>query len=492
MKKYLALFVIVVISFGIISCSHEEEMLNRSTERGSINKYRISESEAIAVLEDYLMGDEKTKGGSCSRRNINSVEYVRSSNMLTKATLETAMFPDTIIYLVNFEDDRGYAILSADERVPDVIIAVADSGSVKLSDFSRPDAIVRYRDMDDTLEVDLYNTIENDYYVGTLSTEKFIGDLATDYAQRSIEDYSSKNDKTYDSDRVIDNDNDSSADTNEDSNAGTNADSIVRNGIQNNPNRFSWVTTAEVPMMLKTLWNQKPYFNDNCPVRRSWFFGNKDKAPAGCVPIAIEQILAYKEFTDSLDGTKCDWDDIKTIYPYNNRNSIGTETARKAVARITNYIADECNAIFRHSWTFCTPTSAKRFLKKIGYEDVDINTSSFDNLNKEIITGMLDADKPLLFTALSGVCNGHAWVVDGYKQQEYQNLSTGEASSSRLLLHCNWGWHGSCNGYYISNLFDTDFFGAEIPDGYYIDGGHENNIGGKYWYFKYFSYNFPK
>ena len=46
---------------------------------------------------------------------------------------------------------------------------------------------------------------------------------------------------------------------------------------------------------------------------------------------------------------------------------------------------------------------------------------------------------------------GHAWVVDGYI-----DYVTGWRSEEHLYLHCNWGWNGNCNGYFLDGVFNTD------------------------------------
>lgn len=43
---------------------------------------------------------------------------------------------------------------------------------------------------------------------------------------------------------------------------------------------------------------------------------------------------------------------------------------------------------------------------------------------------------------------GHAWVYDGYCKAQ-------KSGTTKILLHCNWGWNGQSNGYYISGIFDT-------------------------------------
>lgn len=59
---------------------------------------------------------------------------------------------------------------------------------------------------------------------------------------------------------------------------------------------------------------------------------------------------------------------------------------------------------------------------------------------------------------------GHAWVVDGFIRRERmvkiydeRTLKLSFSSmQSETLFHCNWGWGGTCDGYYASGIFNTD------------------------------------
>lgn len=45
-----------------------------------------------------------------------------------------------------------------------------------------------------------------------------------------------------------------------------------------------WIVSKNVDCKLETIWNQGSPFNDLCP-KVGWF--KREKAPAGCVPIAV-------------------------------------------------------------------------------------------------------------------------------------------------------------------------------------------------------------
>ena len=57
-------------------------------------------------------------------------------------------------------------------------------------------------------------------------------------------------------------------------------------------------------------------------------------------------------------------------------------------------------------------------------------------------------------SAIDGLIDGHAWVIDGYKKRKYVS-SSGHVDKRQYLVHCNWGWGGCNNGYFSSGIFKT-------------------------------------
>ncbi|MCI2107743.1 MAG: C10 family peptidase [Bacteroidales bacterium] len=75
------------------------------------------------------------------------------------------------------------------------------------------------------------------------------------------------------------------------------------------------------------------------------------------------------------------------------------------------------------------------------------------------------------------IANSHAWNIDGYKLKTVTTLEnrysgvTNELLSSKVksvkttcMVHCNFGWGGSFNGYFASGVFDLGNKEAEFDD----------------------------
>lgn len=82
---------------------------------------------------------------------------------------------------------------------------------------------------------------------------------------------------------------------------------------------------------------------------------------------------------------------------------------------------------------------------------------------------MIDNGKPLIIYGMPGIkiTSAHSWNIDGYKVKErtisteYYNmhgtlLSTENKIETLNMVHCDFGWKGDCNGYYVSGVFDLD------------------------------------
>lgn len=116
-------------------------------------------------------------------------------------------------------------------------------------------------------------------------------------------------------------------------------------------------------------------------------------------------------------------------------------------------------------------------------------TTVFDNL---------DAHQPV-YVGGSNDDNGHAWVVDGYHNESYgvryyryntlydpinpspnqpRLILVGTTVTTTRMLHCNWGYNGMCNGWFTYGNFDLD--DGELYDdifGNYLLNYYTKNFG---------------
>jgi hypothetical protein len=106
-----------------------------------------------------------------------------------------------------------------------------------------------------------------------------------------------------------------------------------------------------------------------------------------------------------------------------------------------------------------------------------LNASSLKGYNENAILSAIKLGYPVLARGYSGKKKvlgirvgwkgGHAWVYDGA-------IVASKDGKSTNFVHCNWGWGGYKNGYYISNAFNANS-GATIYDSQDVQNGSASN-----------------
>ncbi|MCM1313202.1 MAG: C10 family peptidase [Bacteroides sp.] len=236
----------------------------------------------------------------------------------------------------------------------------------------------------------------------------------------------------------------------------------VRSGQARKPDagqmRFASSAPVVEPLCGST-WGQDDPFNAYCPL------DNGKRSLVGCTATAMAQIMYKWKFPERARGTVLynsglgvinedmssdthiyNWSAMKPTTAGNRLSS-----AKKAVAQLNydcgitakmEYSKDgsgayEEDAMIAFRTNFCYNAQTLRLIFRDCFADVAAwNAVLYDELT---------AGRPVLFSAssLSGSGSdaaGHAFVIDG---------CDGEG-----LVHVNWGWNGSCDGYYDITRLD--------------------------------------
>ena len=384
-KKTL-LFLFSVLVFA--SCT-TSDLPDSSTE--------ISVDEALASLNNVLVSiQQQTK--SEELRNISEVITIKRNDIFSDSSNEK------ILYVVNYSDDNGFALLAADRRMPDPIIAIVEKGSLDK-------------------DLHFHNSVQTKSASNQDSISVFIENLLNGYI-------------------VYIHDGGGFDNGGGDGNGGT--------GGGGGGQVFQWeIDSTIAPVMRQYYWGQREGFNYYCPV-------NSDSLhiPAGCVPVAVAMIMTHNQFPTTLvlNGHSVSWDLAHNARYYSNfyeHNSDSTSVQVLEAAYLIRQIGLFCGTWYHDGDWFLTndfgftfPEKAKDFLNDIGY-----NATKHNGYDDNLIIPMLASGKPVFIAAVSSPANGHAWVIDGAIFQSY-------GSQTRKLLHCNWGAFGFYNGYYVSEVFD--------------------------------------
>ena len=150
--------------------------------------------------------------------------------------------------------------------------------------------------------------------------------------------------------------------------------------------------------------------------------------------------------------TKIDWDNMLDKY-----NGSETDEQKKAVADLMLLVGQAVKMGYGASSGSSYADSRRLFVNYLGYDDgVQILRSDNYGIQEwfEMIYDELAAGYPIAYGG-SSTGGGHAFVVDGFDGDQ--------------LFHLNWGWSGGSNGYFLITVLnpgDQGIGGSTSADGY--------------------------
>ena len=520
MKKHL-FYVAAIAALLLGSCAKESFSSEKSVEtEEQLCPHTIPVETALASLDDFLAsvdeGRQTKSGMPDGKRKVKDVQTVYTVNGMTKSD-GNAEDGNALVYIVNFENDGGYAIISADDRIPEDILAVYDSGNYKSSpnrviDKSQSSARRIYddypKDGPGIIEDEegnrylnpntfsLYDEASGEYLVGDLTAEG--GYLPNESGSGSNTKPGKKLDDIL-PDRVVLDYADGKV------SGGSKFDDVkpriddpgddIKDVTINGPYKREYMVSPI--LSFAQLWRQESPFNDWCPtVRRYILFGQKGKAPSGCVPLALAKIIAYCEYphTINYNGTVINMSTIKD-------GKIGNPEFNYQSAAFLRFIGESCNSLYFYDGTFTFPKNAADFLGKIGYSNVN-----YGRYTTSTVISSLKKSVPVFVCSVPNsekynydLLQSHAWMIDGYMNRtrevthkRYRNdvlENQWTTTTSNTMVHCDFGWEGKFNGYFTSGIFNfADNANVEFDNNAYI-GADKTNYK---WYLKTITYDNPK
>lgn len=489
-----------------MSCQDSLEDFEPACNENLSPNYSISVDEALANLDDFMQGDQAgTRSGY--KRSVESVYPLRRSVVSTRSAVGND--EGNLLYVANFENEQGYAILAADARIGEKVIAITENGTLsqeaaytamQMTYEERPvfygypldgPGLFTTEETGDEIfmnpnTVDLYDAESDEYMIGNLNTSDDTEDseeggmtrsalttvktgpqvmmcgLCLKYAGDAVENYKEDPDNPL---------------VPIDGNV-PQVPTIPSRGKKTYTTTTPWKEKVVGPFLSNlSRWNQGIPFNNLYPERRKFLVGKKKRASAGCFPLAIAKVMTYFKSPSSytFNGYKIDWDALNSY--------INSTTKEQSAAHLLYSIAEGCNSWYFYEGTFTRPKKAKNFLKSMGYANAQIVDYDWEK-----VVEMINNECPLIIYGMPNIqfWNSHAWNIDGYKVKE--RTATSETYNNGYLVsrytqkeicnmvHCCFGWKGQCDGFYVSGVFDTDDSNVEF-DGYTTDGRkHFNNI----------------
>jgi hypothetical protein len=249
-------------------------------------------------------------------------------------------------------------------------------------------------------------------------------------------------------------------------------------------NNFSQKKSGHsIKPLLKSTWNQSPYYNDLCP----FDVAANDRTVTGCVATAMAQILKYWNWplkgnsshtytspygslTANFGTTNYDWSKMPSGISSANIQ-IATVMYDCGVAVNMSYgtAASGGSSAYTAWGSNSALSSYSAYFKYKNGAHAEDRSNYTDPQWITLIENELNLRRPIQYSGRTPASTahpsgeGHSWVCDGYDVNDYLNM--------------NWGWGGSSNGYFILGGLNPAALGIGGGSGGGFDYSNEVLIG---------------
>lgn len=412
---------LVVICTLLIGCSSEDTPMFSIGSKPVAevhNENHITLDDALKLADAIFADLDSNQTRSSSLRKISKVEIKRSS--ITRAGMNDI---DTLLYLVNYENNSGFALLSADKRLP-LLYAISDSGSFEFRDTIDNKGLAFFMNhVDQSIEYRL-NKAESEDFLNDSKTKSTLATWPADYYKQ-----------------------------------------------------FEGVYTVLRPLLSVPMSNM----NQRAPWNKYCYY-NGIQTMTGCAPLAVATFMSLYLWPQSYNGYDIPWTEIRD----NNEHDmfarfINFLWSKDNLNVHAIYTGNTISGIGAY------PNRLVPTFENMGYEvpdglqDFDAE-KVFQVLNRGIDRPLRRV--PVLARGYTAKEEGHVWVIDGAMKQDgvigdglidggsntyYENLPM-------YLFHCVWGWKGFNNGFFS---FDEECLGGD-PYYYGEYDDSSNNNGERY------------
>lgn len=240
---------------------------------------------------------------------------------------------------------------------------------------------------------------------------------------------------------------------------------------------------SEILLPFAWWWHQDDPFNIYCPEKHAWNNQLISGQYAGCMPLAIAQVMTYFEYPNpyiaEVDGRTytINWDILKNGNVDYENYTYTSRAGKLSAAYLLRDIGIKTETMYFAEGTYTLPSKAVEYLKSVGYKNAHIVDYNFD-----VVKEMIDNEQPVIVYAIhnSVLKEGHCWTIDGYLTKDRICKTTIyyggneptviiDTVESYRMVHCNFGKKGSCNGYFITGVFKFN------DDRVIYDGEHSNS-----------------
>lgn len=226
------------------------------------------------------------------------------------------------------------------------------------------------------------------------------------------------------------------------------------------------------PLLGDNRWGQSYPYNDKCPSVRG------EKTLVGCVATAMAQVMKYYSYPERAQGyasyitstnrLNVSHDFSADIFEWGKMlqdySAACSDDEKDAVATLMY----SCGASVKMDYGLTSQGGSgayqsdllNGYIENYGYDRdaalVVRNYCTADDWHS-LLVGELNAGRPVNYSGSSMLDGGHSFVLDGYRI----------GSNTYPDYHVNWGWNGSCDGYYqIASLRPREGDDYAVCDGF--------------------------
>ncbi|MGB4774192.1 MAG: C10 family peptidase [Daejeonella sp.] len=382
-----------------IGCVKEKQNLNKT------DSFLVTKEDATAFSDKHWKSSQ-TVGANhrTADRKIRLIETLHEENSDKPA-----------LYIINYESNNGFLILSADKRsIP--LLAYSDSENFSLKQLN-PGLINWLASSIDQIEDIRYKSENKRALTIHSDWKKFEKTSSKEFNENTLMDV---------------------------------PDSCYEDPICGIVCPENQIPPINLSPLLSTTWNQGCGYNDYCPPSSKLDYCYH--MPAGCVATAMGQIMKYYQYPQ--------------LYNWNSMpNNSGSTYTSALLSSIGSYV----NMSYSENGSGASDNQARQGFKDLDYtypNRYDVNNYNANYGWNNIIKSELYSQRPVILSGcreknsylfklvtIYGSC--HMWVCDGmsaYYSCDGQGME---------YFHMNWGWGGANNGYYLLTSLNPGF-----PHGY--------------------------
>lgn len=484
MKRNL-LYVWVLILLGAVSCQKEElpgsdkpektdEAITLTAEEAERlplfeSDYNRSHEEVLALADNLMkqVAEEKrqlTKARQPERTAVLSDSIVIAFPATKSATAQ--MPQEAKIYVVNFGRKAGFTLVAGDKRVQSAVLAYDGSGEFDVNT-DNPGAQLAMELMKEYIqsEIERMEAMRGDSVYKALKAKYGFGAANnTESGEAQTKGYDAP---YFPMDGMPGGRPDYPYGTRQGSNW-----QVVCNGLT-----WYWAPVDNI-VDAENVWHQEmmTVVYPLIPAQwHQWWPYNVEVikedpgCPVGCVATAMAQIMKFHKKPAGYM-----WDD----YGYNLLEKLDFEHNRSfAWESKSSTIITNVGQLFKDIGLkvgmqyFPSGSGAYSSLVPNAFSQYGYSTSKLIDINIQNLISYLQDNKKPVYTRGSHVGGGHAWVVDGFAQvadyrELYRNayyrgeyvgyikVRTVNFYLNDKYFHCNWGWGGQSDGWYLAGTFN--------------------------------------